>query len=224
MDSRPTSAFPTAPPSAGAVTYRPSMALIMTTWRRSFVALSAVAVLVIAARIVYAFLEGGLLGGLGLTAIIVVVVGGLLGLWLLYLRTLSLTVDERGLTRRALGLTRRIPRASLRQAVLVSYTQRSRYTERDVPLVALLDGAGRVQLKLDLAVWAETDAQSIVSQLGLMPGVRTLGHRTQAQLRRELPGVLPWPYQHRVAFWFLCLGITVLMLAVIVAVVALTTG
>lgn len=184
-----------------------------------------VAVLVLAWRLFVAFEQGGVDALLVIFGVVVVVLGVVLGATFIYLRTLSLTVDSGGVTRRAFGLARRIPREQLQRVVVVSYTLRTRYTEREVPLVALLDARGRARLTLNLRMWAEADARALVSRLGLMERVTSLGHRERGQLAREVPGALPWTVTHRVATFFIVFGgLVALIIAIVVVVAALGGG
>lgn len=210
--------------SAGPATYRPSMPLVMATWRRGLAGTSVLAAVLLGVRLLYAFSHGGWAGVLVTAALFIALFVLILGIWLLYLRTLSLTVDEGGVVRRVFGLGRRIPRGLLQQAVLCSYTQQSRFTWREVPLVSLLDATGRSRLTLNLSVWAESDAQALVSRLGLMGRVSQAGHRDIRRLRREIPGALPWPVEHRALTFLITMGITLaVVVAVVVVVVATST-
>ena len=212
----PGQASPYPPGPVAPVTYRPSLQHLKTTWRAGGIAIGVVALLVIGARVLSAFQRGGLGALLITVALVVVLVGAILGTYLVYLRTLSITVDAGGATRRAFGRARRIPRGVLQRVVLVSYTMRSRYTAREVPLVALLDASGHSRLTLNLQNWSEADARAMVSQLGLMDRVTSLGHREPRQLKQEVPGALPWMVAHRAATMLLVLGITLVMVVLVV--------
>lgn len=220
----PPHGYPSQPAAtAGPATYRPSMPLVMATWRRGLWASALVVGLVLGVRLLYGFERGGFVGLLTTAVLFVGLFALTLGTWLLYLRTLSLTVDEEGVVRRVFGLSRRIPRAVLQRVVLCSYTQQSRFTSREVPLVALLDAAGRSRLTLNLSVWAESDAQALVGRLGLMGQVSQIGHRGMRQLRREIPGALPWTVAHRALTFLIVLGVTLVVVAAIVAVLVATS-
>lgn len=213
----PTPASGYQPAPAAPATYRPSMQQVKATWRAGGIAVGAIAAVLIAARLFYAFEHGGLAGLLLVVALVVVVAGTVLGGYFLYLKTLSVTVDAGGVTRRVFGRARRIPREALQRVILASYPQRSRYSEREVYLVALVDATGRAQLTLNLQIWSEADARALVSQLGLMGTVTQLGHREPGQLKKEVPGALPWVVEHRAATTLIVVAIT-LVVAIVIAV------
>lgn len=204
-------------PGATQATYRPS------TWkatsRRAVIAISVAGLLPVALGFLYSFRTGGVAGLL--LALTVLTIGVPVGVWFLYLRTLSVTVDAGGVTRRALGTTRRIQPGVLQRVVLVSYRPRS-LSVREVPILALLDATGRSRLRLNLSIWAQADARSLVSHLGLMGRVTSLGHRAPRQLRREVPGALPWAMEHRVAANSILLGGLLMYVAGVLVILQLT--
>lgn len=199
---------------AGPATYRP-MRQAKTVWLAGGVGVVAFALVFIATR-------GGPGELLLMMAVVAGIVGVVLGAYFLYLQSLSLTVDAGGVTRRALGRVRRIPRDRFQRVVLASYLQRSRYASQEVHLVALVDAAGRSLLTLNLLTWAGSDAQAIVSQLGLTGRETSLGLRPARQLKKEVPGALPWVVAHRVATLLIVIGITLVVVAAIATGAVLT--
>lgn len=169
----------------------------------------------VAFALVFIATRGGPAELLLIMALVAAIVGVAIGAYFIYLQSLSLTVDAGGVTRRALGRVRRIPRDRVQRVVLASYLQRSRYASQEVPLVALVDAAGRSQLTLNLLTWAGTDAQAIVSQLGLTGRETSLGLRRIHQLKKEIPGALPWVVAHRVATTLIVMGITLVVVAAV---------
>ena len=189
-----------------------------TVWLGGGIGVVALALVYLATRAYSAYESGGPVQGAVVMTVVAGSAGLAIGVYYSYLRSLSLTVDAGGVTRRAFGKARRIPRDQLQRVILASYMQRSRYASQEVPLVVFLDATGRPQLTLSLLTWASADTQAITSQLGLMGQVTSLGLRSRRWLRKEVPGALPWVAAHPVATTLIVMAITVVVVA------ALATG
>lgn len=191
--------------------YRPSPRGAIAYWRRPLLGLATLTVLVIAMLFILASTEGISNPARVMAGLVAAVDLGYLGAALLYLRTLSMTVDAGAVTRRVFGTARRIPRTELQRAVRTTYTQP---LARAVPILLFLDPRGRTRLRLNPRVWAAADLQALVSELGLKEVTPAGGWRPK-DLQREFPGAMPWTAVHPAATALLTHGILLVVLGIL---------
>lgn len=145
--------------------------------------------------------------GLGVFAVVIVSAR-----WSMrHMTTRHLTVRDGRLTQTTMYRTRAIsPDRQIVRAVRAEYIS-DRLSAQVSRVLLLLDDSGRAVFRILPAVW-DAEVARLPAALGVTEEVRS-GQTTAKQLRREVPGAVPWGEAHMIKATLLFLAVVCLLVA-----------
>ncbi|MDB5161765.1 MAG: hypothetical protein JWM52_273 [Candidatus Saccharibacteria bacterium] len=176
----------------------------------------------LATAIVAALLLGVSYRSGGLTALLVVVVGVLIGVlyaWL-YIKTVKVTITETDIIYKKLLRTIHINRANF-TGVLVNYLVSSG-PPRPVNMLIMQDSASLDSIRLNGAFWDESI--DVIAKKVHAKNLLDKGTMTDRAFAAQYPALRSWSQRHPVIFVWLIVCITLAVIALIAIAVFMTLG